>query len=682
MQSRRKKYSVVNRGGVAPSPFVDGSAPSGISMGGGLDVPVGQESGLSPRVNGLLNEVEVVVNNEPGASSSMLQLESRLQKSSVYSMYQDNQSGDDRIEMRLLLLDESQRSQMMHKLVVAFQQKVLLCFDHFKPELTLACLRILTSLSALKPHTKNRTVEDRRSSETGSKTPEVREVFSELDVEEALKRELPNFTISRLRSTVQQVLRRASLRQDGSLYFAQASQCAMATRSVQYFVWFFDFMDYLQELYMNFNDKIFSPLYKYFYDNNFLIATGRTNTMSSAFSKLSQFSGSESMSTIDEADCDSVGDCAQLQKQSKASLLQLSKEYKDIKSIYDTSDMDKIAQRLSFVKDQLEYLFDEEDEIDPEFYSEESGKMVEHLDMDFGTENLIRLVPDILVKLKKAAWLANRWLDLDDQRTKDVGVKLDKLSGIEKKLKERLACLGDNIARGERKLERETNELSRLMEKEGRPDKLTFNVFNLESHIDKLRKKLDKLNKERETFAPRLAEVVKSRNLREMHRLKYCFESNKLQRFLTERKLATLGYQRDLIADDLNVEMYVRPSVIHSTNKLQDDCERLEQDLRDQRDELVNIRQALVPVQEDRASLMDRVSREKHREAPWLNDPNNTKLNNLLLYPGQALYVRSLPVAHGGRLSRRTKPGSRLSDVRRFPVDNSRLMRTLSPPRW
>lgn len=579
--------------------------------------------------------------------------------------------------MRLLVLDESERSQLMHKLVIAFQQKVLLCFDHYKPDLTLSCLRIVTSLSAFKPRSRSQN-QATRDMEDEQKSNRLTDPFAELDFEEALKRELPNFTVSRLRATVQQLLRRATLRQDGTLYFAGSSEESMATKSVQYFIWFFDFMDYLHELFMTFVEKIFAPLFKYFQDYNFLSSHGRTHSMSSAFSKLSQFSESDNNGSPDgDLDGSESGQLTEM-KRARTSLLQLSKEYKDIKSIYDTTAIDKVAQRLSFVKEQLEFLLDEEDEVDPDLYSAESGKMVEHLDMDFGTENLIRLVPDILVKLKKAGWLARRWLELDDQRTKDVGVKLEKLECIENQLMKRLDILQDDITKSEKRLDYDTNELHCLMEKEGRPGTLTLQCYNVDNEIEKVNAHLDSLNKEKETFASKLSDIVKAKDLKEFHKLKFQFESNKLKRFMMERKLATLTYQKNLLADDLNIELFVRPSVIHSSNKLQDECERLEKQIREQKEELVSIKRALVPVQEDKVSLMNRLTRQRQHQAPWDTDRNQSHNDVLHQTSGHALYVRSFP---GAQLSNRPTRTS-LPVIQQLPVVSKRPLRTVSPPSW
>ncbi|RUS89346.1 hypothetical protein EGW08_002866 [Elysia chlorotica] len=736
MQNRRKKYSVVTRPGGVPPPFGTNpvvSTPFGPTPlpAGGISVtplvstfyeppagtrPSSREEwtappgwrdarrGSSPRE--IMIDIDKVVSHDPGMSQ---QDTTRVQKSSVHSINHYDQPSD-KIEMRLLVLEENERSQVMHKLVSAFQQKVLMCFDHYKPELTLSCLRIVTALSAMKPTLKPKTATDnlkesRRGAgfnrtSVGKKISDANsppDPFAELDVEEALIRELPNFTVSRLRSAVQQLLRHATLRQDGTLYFTENSEASIATKSVQYFIWFFDFMDYLQELFASFVEKIFTPLFKFFHDHAFMGASGRTQSMASAFSRFSLFSESDSghfspdrESTEEE---ESLAEKVRMRVQAKASLMQLSKDYKDIKAIYDTSEIDKVAERLSFVKEQLDYLLDEEDEVDPEIYSEESSKMIEHLEMDFGTENFIRLVPDMLVKLKKSAWLARRWLELDDRRTKDLREKVKKLSTIEEELSTRVEILQDDINKGQKKLERETEELSRLMEKEGRCDSLTFKSYSVENQIQALNVKLEKLNAEKETFAPRLNAIVRTKDMAGFQKLKFQYESNKLQRFVTSRKLATLTYQKKLMSDDLNLELLVRPSVIHVSNKLQDECEYLEQALRVKREEVVNIKRALMPVQEDRASIINRLMREQQGAPLTLWQQKRLDENgDLLLYPGHAVYLRSLPVSVGmaslpkrsGSL-RGTRDVDYLSRQRllgTFQAGNNRALRTQSPALW
>ena len=76
---------------------------------------------------------------------------------------------------------------------------------------------------------------------------------------------------------------------------------------------------------------------------------------------------------------------------------------------------------------QLDFMLEEEDEVDPDLFSSDSGQLLFPLRMDEGTENLVRLPLDLLVKFRKAVWLARRWLQLYDKRTHDLSAKLQKV---------------------------------------------------------------------------------------------------------------------------------------------------------------------------------------------------------------------------------------------------------------
>ena len=225
----------------------------------------------------------------------------------------------------MLLLEDKQRSDLMWRQVAAFQEKVTLTLNTFNPETLLLYVRALSSLPNQNPI-----------------------MASSIH------------SLARLRMVVQQQLRRASMRCDGSIYFTAEQQSSVIARCTQYFVWFFEFMDYLNELHVNFVERIFLPLFKFFHEISFLSSHGRASTSGSTFSKLSQFS-MESGDTEDTDVFNNDGDenaavtvdTARRRTQSKTALLLLSKEFADIKTLYDTSEMDRVAQRLSFLKDQV-----------------------------------------------------------------------------------------------------------------------------------------------------------------------------------------------------------------------------------------------------------------------------------------------------------------------------------------
>jgi hypothetical protein len=81
-----------------------------------------------------------------------------------------------------------------------------------------------------------------------------------------------------------------------------------------------------------------------------------------------------------------------------------------------------------------------------EMFSQDSEKAVFHLKVkNSRTYSLMRLIPDILVKFQKSAWLARRWLQLDDMKTKDLNERLQKLAVLEEQFSKRVSTLSRNI---------------------------------------------------------------------------------------------------------------------------------------------------------------------------------------------------------------------------------------------
>lgn len=96
MQTRRKKYSLVTRPGGVPSPFGTNpitAAPFGNVPEPFLGVPTTTFSGdivsdnqaeavsvLDGTTRGLMSDIDMVVGQDPGTSTSLPQIESRLQK--------------------------------------------------------------------------------------------------------------------------------------------------------------------------------------------------------------------------------------------------------------------------------------------------------------------------------------------------------------------------------------------------------------------------------------------------------------------------------------------------------------------------------------------------------------------------------------------------------------------------
>lgn len=243
---------------------------------------------------------------------------------------------------------------------------------------------------------------------------------------------------------------------------------------------------------------------------------------------------------------------------------------------------------------------------------------------------------------------------------------------LENTLTQRLQSLDGNILQHEHQLERNTDDLHRLMKREERTDGLTFALYDIEAKAESLEGQLKQLRRLRDAITSRVKLVAQTGRVQEYRRLKMDFEKNKLQRYLLERLLATLNYQRQLSEQDRKVELEMRPSLIRHTNHVQDTCERLEQTIREQKRERDNIRCALIPIQEDRQTLSDKVSRMS------ANNVANSADSHRRLRSGEARFVRTINV--NNRVNRLLP--NQVNGCLAVPRPPLKAPGWISPPQW
>ena len=394
---------------------------------------------------------------------------------------------------------------------------------------------------------------------------------------------------------------------------------------VKYFTWFWKYVAYLRELRDNFVERIFNPLFKYFYNVGYNQpdredTTASTPSVLSFRSGYSEVSGFSSLTSVLNEKAAEFGteewNNNQVERRrfvTRQALATLGTEFRDIKKLYDSSEEEKVAQRLSHLKERLGYLLDVEDKIASKLMCQDSERAVFHLKIkDRPIENLIRFVPDILIKFQKAAWLASRWLDLDDQKTKDLNERLDKLTALESDMNRRLRSLSDEIKSKEQELDSQTNTLNQLLEREERSTKLNYTLFDLERQNISLTEQSNNLNNERKELAEKLTDAANKNDKDTYRRLRPLYDRNKLQRFALERQLNTLNYHANLAENDIQIELEVKPSVINSTNDVQDKCEELEERIEKSRKEQKVIQAALIPILEDKRYVEEQVEIKEH----------------------------------------------------------------------
>ena len=386
---------------------------------------------------------------------------------------------------------------------------------------------------------------------------------------------------------------------------------------MKYFTWFWKYLDYLRELRNNFVERIYNPLFRYFYSVGYdqpdrEDSTASTPSILSHRSVDSGVSGLTSILTKNDTGYDPEDwDESQAERRrfvTKQALLSLGKEFRDIKKLYDSTEIEKLASRLSHLKERLSYLIDFDGKIDGDILCQDSERSVFHLKIqDVPIENLIRIVPDILIKFQKAAWLASRWLEKDDQKTKDLNEKLDKLTVLETEMNRRLRSLSKEILTKEKELEAHTDNLNKLLQREERSTNLNQTVYDLDKQRVSLTEQFNNLIHERKELSEKLNEAANKNDKNTYRRLRPLYERNKLQRFALERQIHTMKYHLNLTDGDMQVELEVKPTVITHTNDVQDRCEELEQRIEKAKKEQKVIQAALIPITEDKEYVREQI---------------------------------------------------------------------------
>jgi hypothetical protein len=400
---------------------------------------------------------------------------------------------------------------------------------------------------------------------------------------------------------------------------------------VNYFTWFFQYVDYLRKLQENFVERIFTPLFRYFYlvgydhpdrenttdsvmsspsvlsfrsiDSGYSDVSGLTSTLGEGCQKSGSYSARSGFNETQEARKRLV---------TKQALVSLSKEFHDIKKLYDTSDIEKLAKRLSHLKERTDHLLDHENSLEQELFSQDSERPVFHLKIPyFGNEKIIRFVPDILLKFQKAAWISRRWLEHDDQKTKDLNVKLEKLTQLEEDMNRKLCDLSKEIQLKELELESKAGTLNILLERENRSNNISQTVYDMEKRKGILTDQMAVLNSERGQLCEKITAAVNRDDKKAYKQLKAFYDKNKLQRFAVERQLATLNYHINLAESDMNIELDLKADVMYTTNDVQDKCEELEHRLEKAKKEQKIIQAALIPISEDKKFVKEQLQTEE-----------------------------------------------------------------------
>lgn len=330
-------------------------------------------------------------------------------------------------------------------------------------------------------------------------------------------------------------------------------------KQIMYCRWYLDNLAYLRELKEQFDIRIYSPLKSHLSTHH--SSTNRPDTALSSTTHILEFKNS----------------------------------VPDIKDLYDDSDLENITGRLTYLRARLSHLLEDEGEIDADLFSVNSSMDSDDIKMD--DERFIRLVPDILVKLSNASFLAKQWIDIAATKELDEDVKLIKLDRVKTILSDRLGSISSEIDSRQRELDEESGELKQLLKREERSDTISSQNQNLETKINRLNGKID-------TFAKQVADIqdlikTAAGNKQFTSQLNSELRKKKREKSELTRKLSVLEFEREIVVEDLCLELEIKPELIRQSSSLQEKCDSLESILLAMREEKQRLQDALEPVLED-----------------------------------------------------------------------------------
>ncbi|KAI8498089.1 hypothetical protein Bbelb_240330 [Branchiostoma belcheri] len=441
---------------------------------------------------------------------------------------------------------------------------------------------------------------------------------------------------------------------------------------VHYFSWFLEYVEYLQELKQSFDERIFAPLCQYFYDEEdpdvkgihsnleegevlepsktqAMLLTKTDSVDSGVETGLLEHSGSDySLSAFIRSPGARAG------PRLGSTLEILRKDFPDLLEQYDNKELRQVALQLTRLRRRWNTLFQKDVEIEEDMLDRESGAEVNLFRDSTHFQPVLRLVPDVFIKARKAAGLARRWLEIDGTTSRTLQTKLEQIEEIQAVLERKLGYVIHSIKRKEEKLQRGSEQVQMLLKREDRSNELTFQLYGVDKTIGSLQRRLRELQVEKDYVRKHLRKRAdKESEEYQTYRLKYI--QTRLQSKVVDRELSTKQYQRTILEEDMHVELECKPSLIRFADKRhrarlgtqlqksrvrvltcrrfcalekgnlhdfpdftqeQEKCEKLEQELERDRAEKRKIEVALVPLKSERTRLKSEADQQKLNSFP------------------------------------------------------------------
>ncbi|XP_078572462.1 uncharacterized protein LOC144859574 [Branchiostoma floridae x Branchiostoma japonicum] len=398
---------------------------------------------------------------------------------------------------------------------------------------------------------------------------------------------------------------------------------------VHYFGWFLEYVDYLQELKQSFDERIFAPLCQFFYDEEDPDIKG----IHSVLEEAGDGSGSNKRQAIISNKTDSVDSGVEMELLERSgsdyslsafirspgamsgprlgsTLEILRQDFPDLLEPYNNKELRRVALQLTRLRRRWSTLLRKDTEIDEDILDGESFSEVNMFRDSTHFQPILRLVPDVFIKARRAAGLARRWLEIDGTTSRTLQTKLEQLEEIQAALERKLGYIIHDIKRKEEKLQRGSEQVQMLLKREDRSNELTFQLYGVNKTISSLHRRLRELQVEKDYVRKHLRKRL-DKESEEYHSYKLKYIQTRLHSKVVDRELFAKQYQRTILEEDMHVELECKPSIIRFADKEQEKCERLEQELEKERKEKRKIEVALAPLKSERQRLKYEADEDK-----------------------------------------------------------------------
>ncbi|XP_077864616.1 uncharacterized protein LOC100377020 [Saccoglossus kowalevskii] len=358
---------------------------------------------------------------------------------------------------------------------------------------------------------------------------------------------------------------------------------------IRYFEWFFGYIQYLRELYQEFHNRIYEPLFDYFYDDEDDVRDDDDD------GKVTPGNGSRDSGIGNET---GRLDSAFLQPSVTKVLVELSREFSDIDFKLDNKDLHNTARKLYELIKHWRQLIENDSDIDPKLYGKESLEEVAEYTNIGNFRQFLRLIPDVLLKTKKAVSLAEHWMEIDEKKLKEIDTQLGMVEEIQTRMELRVIEVLRKIQQHEGEFNVKSDELQMLLMREDRSNELNVKLSFIQGDINILQKRLDKACDEGREIIDKIEELkrTKQEDSDEYGDYTNRYDDNKRYTFELVKSIEMEEYKYRLVEEDMFVELEVKPSMVRYTNQVEEDCERIEKWLEDEKRQKRKLEHALKPL--------------------------------------------------------------------------------------